>query len=137
MRERGGDILALVTPKTPSKSHVHPLTAPLRSALRVTVPLSSLLAVVVLAPTALAEIPEGWSDPDDVSILQFLLVLFVLPLTAALVIALLVYAPALIRGEKVTPGSAVEDRWIGGPRTDKGELAAKQTEETGGASARW
>ncbi len=63
-----------------------------------------------------------------------------IPVLLFVVIALLAYLPALIRGEDVTPGGAtVEDQWLGGPRAAAGELAAPDgaTSEAGGAGARW
>lgn len=87
-----------------------------------------------------AAVPEGWSNPSDVSAGSFLLVLIAVPIGLALLIALLVYVPALVRGEKITPGPEhVEDQWFGGPRQGTRELAAPddETSQAGGASARW
>ena len=63
-----------------------------------------------------------------------------IPLLLFVVIAVAVYVPALIRGERIAPGApAVENQWLGGPRKTAGELAAPDTEssEAGGASGRW
>lgn len=130
-----------MTPKTLSKSQTRPQTRRSgtagRRAVRALAPAVAMLTLLVAAPAAVADVPEGWSQPDDVTAWQFLLVLLVLPLAAVAVIAFLVYLPALVRGEKVTPGAEVEDQWIGGPRKDKAELAGGQSQETGGASGRW
>ena len=53
---------------------------------------------------------------------------------------MLVYLPAMVRGERVAPGGAArENQWFGGPRKGTAELAAPDTEESkaGGASGRW
>lgn len=98
-------------------------------------------ALALLAPVApAAAVPEGWSNPDDVGAGSFLLVLIAAPFGLALLIALAVYVPALVRGEKVTPGPAqVEDQWFGGPRPGTRELAGPddETSQAGGAGARW
>lgn len=95
---------------------------------------------VALAAPAHADVPEGWSNPPPVSTLHALLVLGGIPLLLFLLITLAVYLPAMVRGERVAPGSAtVEDQWFGGPRKGTSELAGPDTEESqaGGASARW
>lgn len=96
--------------------------------------------LVAIAGPATADVPEGWSNPEDVSVLYALLVLGGIPLLLFLLITLAVYVPALIRGERVNPGEpAVEDQWFGGPRKGTAELAAPDTDESraGGASGRW
>jgi hypothetical protein len=135
-RERpgvGADILLCVTSRT--RAHVR------RSAVLTTVVGLSLL----VAGPASAKVPEGWSDPQQVPLQQVLLVLVVLPLLLIALITAAVYVPALVRGERVTPGVApAEDQWFGGPRggarelesgADRGEQAAPG--ETGGAGGRW
>lgn len=95
---------------------------------------------VALAAPAHAEVPEGWSNPEPVSALHALLVLAGIPLLLFVLIALAVYLPALVRGERVKPGApAVEDQWFGGPRKGTAELAGPDNEDSqaGGASARW
>lgn len=99
-------------------------------------------ALALLAPVApaAADVPEGWSNPDEVGAGPFLLVLVGAPFALALLIALAVYVPALVRGEKVTPGPVqVEDQWFGGPRPGARELAGPddETSQAGGAGARW
>lgn len=95
---------------------------------------------VLLAGPASADVPQGWPDTDPVDPMHVILVLIGIPVLLFVVIVGLVYLPALIRGEDVTPGGAtVEDQWLGGPRKAAGELAAPDTESSsaGGAGARW
>lgn len=97
-------------------------------------------AVLLAAATpAWAEVPEGWSDPAEISFLQVLLVIGALPVAVACVIALFVYLPALRRGESVRPGGATEDQWFGGPREGVAELEPTRREVgvTGGGSGSW
>lgn len=89
------------------------------------------------------DVPVGWSDPDDVDMLQAVLVLGGVPLLLFLGITLAVFVPSLVRGESITPGApAVENQWLGGPRTAAGELTGPdaggtQDPDSGGASGRW
>ena len=91
------------------------------------------------------DVPVGWSDPDDVDMLQAVLLLGGVPLLLFVGITLAVYVPSLVRGEPIAPGApAVENQWLGGPRTSVGELAgpgAAATDhhdpDSGGASGRW
>lgn len=89
------------------------------------------------------DVPVGWSDPEDVDTLQALLLLGGVPLLLFVGITLAVYVPALVRGESIAPGApAVENQWLGGPRTSAGELTGPNAGETpdpdsGGASGRW
>ena len=106
--------------------------------------LAGLLVVlasgVALAAPAGADVPEGWSQPEDVSTLHALLLLGGVPLLLFVLIWLAVYVPAIARGERVTAGSAsTENQWIGGPRKTTSELAGPDGDESqaGGASARW
>lgn len=111
----------------------------LRSSLRLIVPVVVAGSVLLAAP-ALADVPEGWSDPDPVSAMDFLIVLIALPLGAVALVALLFYAPILARGEKLSSRSApVEDQWLGGPRGGRAELEESKapSKETGGASGSW
>lgn len=96
--------------------------------------------VVGLGGPAAAAVPQGWSDPEPVSALSFLLVVVVAPVVLALVIALLTYLPSMLRGQGLAPGSAGgEDEWFGGPIRGTAELAAADDEgsKAGGAGARW
>ena len=97
-------------------------------------------ASLVLAAPASADVPELWDDPDKVDKLQAILLLGGVPLLLFVAIGFLVYAPSVIRGEKILPGhAAMENQWLGGPRKSAGELAGPDTEDSqaGGASGRW
>ncbi len=99
---------------------------------------------MLVAGPASAEVPEGWSDPEQVPMLEALLVLVGIPLLLFVLISAAVYLPAMIRGERVAPGAApVTDQWFGGPRGGARELESGSgrrepaESETGGASGRW
>ena len=100
--------------------------------------LASGLPVLVAAPAG-AEVPEGWSTPEDVSLLQILVVVAGIPLVLFALITLAVLLPALTRGEKLLPSTESKDQWFGGPGGSAGELepAGRQTGTTGGASGSW
>jgi hypothetical protein len=89
------------------------------------------------------DVPVGWSDPDDVDMLKAVLLLGGVPLLLFIGITLAVFVPSLVRGERLAPGArAVENQWLGGPRTGAGELTGPnagddQDPDTGGASGRW
>jgi hypothetical protein len=92
------------------------------------------------------DVPVGWNpDPEDVDKLQAVLLLGGVPLLLFVGITLAVYVPSLVRGESLSPGApAVENQWLGGPRTTAGELSAPESAgaesadpEAGGASGRW
>lgn len=108
-------------------------------ALGATVLTTLTLALLTAAPAA-AEVPNGWSDPDPVDPLHVLLVGVGAPLLLAVIITVLVYGPALARGERVAPHAPeVENQWLGGPRKSAGELAGPDGDDSqaGGASGRW
>jgi len=100
--------------------------------------LAAALPLLVAAP-AHAEVPEGWSEPDDVSALQMLTVLVGFPLILFVVIVGAVLLPPLARGEKLLPSTATPDQWFGGPGRPAGELEGSHRElgPTGGASGTW
>jgi hypothetical protein len=91
------------------------------------------------------DVPVGWSQPEDVDMVEAVLLLAGVPLLLFLGITLAVYVPSLVRGERIAPGApAVENQWLGGPRTSAGELtgpdaraADRHDADTGGASGRW
>lgn len=77
-----------------------------RAVVRRTARLSSvLLAVgVLLAPgAALADVPEGWSDPDPVEPIHALLVFVVGPIALFVVIYLLASLPHLVGRAQAAP----------------------------------
>jgi hypothetical protein len=112
-----------------------------------------LLAVAIVAVAlpltyagaAIADVPEGWSDPDDVSFMHTLLVLVGIPVLCFVVLALAVYLPSIVRGESVAPaGARATDEWFGGRRDalQSAQQALEQrkpeaTDQTGGASGSW
>jgi hypothetical protein len=113
-----------------------------RRSLRALVLTPAVVLPMVAAP-AFAAPPDTWPTGDEVGALDFLLVLFVIPLALALVISLLATVPTLIRGEKYTPGHSWrnQNEWFGGPKdgleaADK-ESTTESSGERGGASARW
>jgi len=102
--------------------------------------LVAAVAFLTLAGPAQADVPVGWAAPYHVDRLHTVLVFVGIPVLMFVVIAVLVYIPSLIRGERMTPGApAVEDHWFGGPRKGTSELPGPDTEESkaGGASGRW
>ncbi|GAA1476244.1 hypothetical protein GCM10009623_06900 [Nocardioides aestuarii] len=112
-----------------------PVTSPLirRTALLL---VAATVPVLVASPAG-AEVPEGWSNPDDVSFLHLLLTVAGIPLVLAVLIALAVYLPALARGEKVAPGATTQDEWFGGPNRQPAEIEAGEARTTGGGSGSW
>lgn len=117
-----------------------PVTTPLQTLVRRTALTvgSFVAASVALAGPALADVPEGWSDPDPMSWGHLLLLILVIPIGLAIVISLLAALPGLVKGEGLTGGHA-GGQWLGGPRKGTAELAGpdSKTSEAGGASARW
>ena len=98
------------------------------------------MSTALLASPADAQ-PEGWSNPEAVDPTYALALLAGVPILLFALITLAVYAPALARGEKVTPGEP-ENEWFGGPRqgveaADKVEAKELEGKGTGGASGRW
>ena len=124
-----------------------PVQTSVRRAVRRVTALTSLglVASVTLltAPAQATGTPEGWSNPEQVDPAYALALLVGGPILLFVVIAFLVYAPALARGERIAPGPAEpENEWFGGPRQGVGaadQVDVKQLEgkETGGASGRW
>ena len=103
------------------------------------VPSSAVLGLVALAGPASADVPEGWSNPPSVSVLHWVLLLIGVPVLLFLVIALLVYLPSMVRGERRRSSAGEGTEWFGGPRKGTSELPAPDNEESkaGGASGRW
>ena len=116
------------------------MTTPLQTRMRRTVVTvgSFVAATAVLTGPALADVPEGWSDPAEMSWGHLLVLIFAIPVALAIVISLLAALPGLVKGEGITGGHA-GGQWLGGPRKGTAELAApdSETSEAGGASARW
>jgi hypothetical protein len=136
------DTLLLVT------THVSPSHSHRRSSRRArwtgrVAALAAAPALALLALPARADVPEGWggeTEHNSLDALHALGVYLGAPLLLMVLIALAVYLPAMIRGEKLLPDhSGGEAQWIGGPRQGVAELPAPDSEDSraGGASARW
>lgn len=113
-------------------------TTLLRRAARGVSLLAALLVALAAAP-AHADVPEGWSYPEPVDPLHFLVVVAVVPITLFLLIALAVYLPSMIRGERLLPDpSGADAAWLGGPGKGAKELpAASDDAQSGGGSGSW
>lgn len=105
---------------------------------------ASVLLVLAGAGSASADTPEprpgSWEPKPDVDVLQAFLVLGGIPVLTFLVITLLFVAPALARGEDLSPDALEpENQWLGGPRKAAGELAGPDTVDSkaGGAGGSW
>lgn len=108
--------------------------------------ITSVVAVVALPAVASADTPAAWKDAPDVSGLQFLVVLLLIPAGLALLISLLAVLPSIIRDSGYAPGQSwrAEAEWFGGPQKGieaAADLSPQQLEaaETGrgGTSAQW
>ncbi|MCY7396220.1 MAG: hypothetical protein LH468_08750 [Nocardioides sp.] len=102
--------------------------------------LVSVLGAVLLAGPASADVPLGWSDPQDVDVVFAVLVLGGVPLLLFVLIGLAVYLPSLARGERIAPGaSPMAAQWLGGPRRGTAALAGPDGDQSsaGGARGRW
>jgi hypothetical protein len=99
---------------------------------------AAALPLLTAAP-AVAEVPEGWSHPEDVSALQLLTVLVGFPLLLFVLIVAACLVGPLARGEKLLPSTSTPDQWFGGPDRPAGELesSSRSTGPTGGASGSW
>ncbi len=99
--------------------------------------------LALLASPAHADVPEGWAGQDEHRSLDTLHALGVFvgaPLLLFVLIALAVFLPAMVRGERLLPDhGAGEGQWIGGPRQGVAELPAADGEDSraGGASGSW
>lgn len=101
---------------------------------------AAVAALTLVATPAGADVPEGWSNPADVDMLSALLLLAGAPLLLFVLITVAVYVPAMVRGERLTPGASEPDSsWFGGPRRGSRELAAPDddTSAAGGARGTW
>ena len=93
------------------------------------------ILVLAYAGPAAADIPDGWSNPQPVPVLNFLLVFIGIPLLITIAILLAVYLPGVVRGESVAPaGTRTDDEWFGG-RRDTAQLEAASTRSSGDAEA--
>jgi hypothetical protein len=103
---------------------------------------TSILSGVTLMSLAPADVPVGWSNPQPVHALHFLLIFVGIPVLITLGILLAIYLPGVVRGESVAPaGARTADQWLGGPR-EHAQLESSQTSsdadrDTGGAGGTW
>jgi hypothetical protein len=106
---------------------------------------SATILLLAYAGPAAADIPDGWSDPQPVPVLHFLLLFVGIPLLITIGILAAVYLPGVVRGESVAPaGARSDDQWFGG-RRDTAELESASTprtdadgdRDTGGAGGTW
>lgn len=134
-----GDTLSPVT------THVSPSRSSRRSRARLTggAAVAAASALALLPGPAHADVPEGWAgqtERNDLDVLHALGLFLGAPLLLLVLIALAVYVPAMVRGEKLLPDhSPGEAQWIGGPRQGVAELPGPDGEDSraGGASGRW
>ena len=132
----GDTLLPVTTPVDPRRSaRRHTARFPGRAAVLV-----SATSLTLLATPAHADVPEGWAQVTDIDDLEALGLLVGAPLLLFVLIALAVYLPAMVRGEKLLPDHSEGDSlWIGGPRQGVAELPAPDRDDSraGGASGRW
>lgn len=135
----GDTLVPVSTPVSPSRPE---RTRGARRAGRLAV-LAATPALALLAAPAHADVPEGWGgettqlEPD---LLHALGLYLGAPLLLFVLIALAVFLPAMIRGEKLLPTHEHgEGQWIGGPRQGIAELPAPDGEDSraGGARGSW
>lgn len=94
--------------------------------------------LVLLAPPAFAEEPSGWPDPPEVDLLHALGIYVFAPIGLFLLIALLVLAPSLARGDRSVVSGQRDDEWFGGPVSGPDALESGSSDKsTGGASGNW
>jgi hypothetical protein len=108
--------------------------------------LAALALVVALPAVAVADTPAAWDDAPHTSGLQYLLVLFLIPLGLGIVISLLTMLPSMIHDRGYEPGQSwrAEAEWFGGPQKGveaSDELSPEQIESAesgrGGTSGTW
>jgi hypothetical protein len=125
------------------KAPKHPRKLVRRAVLAVS---TALVCLVALPAVAAADTPANWEKAKDVSGLDYLLVLVLIPAGLALVISLLASLPSMISDRGYEPGQSwrAQPEWFGGPQ--KGveaadRLAPEQIEAAesgrGGTSGKW
>ena len=70
--------------------------------------------MALLATPAHADVPEGWSEPEAVDSLQALLFFVGGPILLFVLIALAVYLPSMIRGERLLPDHSAGEAPVAG-----------------------
>ncbi len=114
------------------------MSKPLETLVRraaVTVTAASAIVVTGAVP-AMADVPEDWSDPAEVSWLFMLALIVGIPAVLGVIITVLTVLPSMLRGEGLRSETKEPAEWVGGPSEDA-PLADQNSGETGGASARW
>lgn len=99
--------------------------------------LAIVLAATLTAVPAGADVPENWSDPAPVSLLEALLVIVAIPVALALVITLLALAPSMVKqqrrsdaeAEAELTGAAGAPELEGGSGPDQVEAATRPSLE--------
>lgn len=132
----GDRLVHVTTPVSPSTRSRRPRS---RWSGRAAV-LAGAPVLALLAAPAHADVPQGWAEVNEVDGLHALMLLVGAPLLLFVLIAVAVYLPAMVRGEKLLPDhSAGEAQWIGGPRQGVAELPAPDGDDSraGGASGSW
>jgi len=104
------------------------------------------ILLLAYARPAVADVPDGWSHPEPVPVLHFLLLFVGIPLLITLGILVAIYVPGVVRGESVAPaGARSDDQWFGG-RRDTAQLETSSAtsadapdgdSDTGGAGGTW
>jgi hypothetical protein len=64
---------------------------------------ASLTAFALMTAPAMADVPNGWSDPAHVAPLHFLAIVLFIPLGLAFVIGGFVMLPGVLKGEGLLP----------------------------------
>lgn len=98
---------------------------------------SAVLALVLTAPAvAMADTPEGWAENPEVSGLDFLLVLLLIPFGLAVVIVVLTSIPSWNKDSGHEPGQpwTAEPAWFGGAKGVDGAAAPALEAGEGGES---
>lgn len=109
------------------------------------------LVVAQAAPVAALERDDGDDPGSQLTKIEAVLLYGVVPVSIMLFIALLVWLPGMLKGNRGKPGINWDGQpeWYGGPEGEKPALEAGQSqqaltgtvvstgEEAGGSSARW
>ena len=81
------------------------MTSSTRTAVRrvATLSVASLTAFALMSTPAMADVPNGWSNPAHVAPLHFLAIVLFIPLGLALIIGGFVLLPGILKGEGLLP----------------------------------
>lgn len=64
---------------------------------------ASLTAFALMSAPAMADVPNGWSNPAHVGPMHFLAIVLFIPLGLALIIGGVVLLPGILKGEGLLP----------------------------------